>query len=191
MTLLIEQPGVHDLPHHWAGDTTTGLAVFDHHRNDNLGMFGRSKTDEQGVVAVTLQGFRPVVALALLDRDYLCGTTLAGNTVLGADGSCTGNTARVVHHHLHAVVDLLPVTRVLEQDVRHRMFVHRGHAVDGLGQMRPVPYAFIGDQGRSLGQLQRRDLHIALSDTEDHGFTGEPRLTTCGALPGLRGHQPC
>ncbi len=48
------------------GDAATGLAVFDHHRYDNLGVFRRCETDEQGVVAVALQGLRAVVTLTLL-----------------------------------------------------------------------------------------------------------------------------
>ncbi|MNI89150.1 hypothetical protein D3C73_1465180 [compost metagenome] len=82
MTVLIEQPGVHDLPHHRTGDTPAGLAVFDHHRDDDLRMLGRREADEQGVIAVTLQGFRAVVAFALLDRNDLRGATLAGSHLL-------------------------------------------------------------------------------------------------------------
>src|SRR5471030_3335662 len=151
MAVLIEQPGVHDLPHHRTGHTTTGLAVFDHHRDHNLRMFGRRETDEQGVIAVTFQGFRPVVTLTLLDRHHLRGTTLAGDSVLSPHRGRSGNAARVVHHHLHTVVDLFPVTRILEQDIRHRVRIHWGYAVDSLGQVRSVPNAFVGDQRGGLG----------------------------------------
>ena len=84
VTVLIEQPGVHDLPHHGTGNATTGLAVFDHHLDDDLWMLGRREADEQGVIAVTFQGFRAVVALALLDRHHLRSATLAGDAVLRA-----------------------------------------------------------------------------------------------------------
>ncbi|MNF96276.1 hypothetical protein D3C84_790610 [compost metagenome] len=69
------------------------------------------------------------------------------------------------------------------------MLVHRRHTVYGLGQVRAVPHAFVGNQRRGLGQLQRRDLHVALADAEDHGFPRKPWLTSRGALPGLGRHQ--
>jgi|UPI0005199064 hypothetical protein len=82
VTVLIKQPGVHDLSDHWTGTATTGLAVLDHHRDDNFRVLNRSESDEQGVIAVTLQGFRAVVAFALLDRNDLRGATLAGSHLL-------------------------------------------------------------------------------------------------------------
>ncbi|MNI47770.1 hypothetical protein D3C73_1023050 [compost metagenome] len=189
MPILIEQPGIHDLPHHGAGDTATGLAVLDHYRNHDLRVLGRGETDEQGVVAVTLEGFLAVVTLALLDRHHLCGAALAGDAVLSALRGCSCNAACIVHDHLHAVIDLLPVTRVLEQDVGHGMFINRSDTVHGLGQVRAIPDTLVGDQRGGLGELQRRNLHVALADAEDHGFTGKPGLTARGTLPGLGRHQ--
>ncbi len=57
VAVLIEQPGVHDVPYHGTGDATSRLAVFDHDRDDNLRMLGRGETDEQRIVTVALQGF--------------------------------------------------------------------------------------------------------------------------------------
>ncbi|MNS72052.1 hypothetical protein D3C72_1054480 [compost metagenome] len=117
------------------------------------------------------------------------GTTLASDAILRTGRGRTRDTSRIVHYHLHTVIDLLPVSRILEQDVRHRMFVDRSDTVDGLGQVRPVPYTFVGDQCRGLSQLQRRDLHVALADAKDNRFAREPGLTAGRALPRLRWHQ--
>ena len=87
------------------------------------------------------------------------------------------------------MVDLLPVTRVLEHHVGHWVLIYRRHAIDGLGQVRAVPYTFVGNQCCGLGQLQWRHLHIALANAEDHGFAWEPRLATGRTLPGLGWHQ--
>ncbi|MNC16564.1 hypothetical protein D3C75_644210 [compost metagenome] len=55
--------------------------------------------------------------------------------------------------------------------------------------MRAIPHAFVGNQRRGLGQLQRRDLHIALADSENHRLARKPGLSTRGALPCLGWHQ--
>ncbi|MCY1361819.1 hypothetical protein D9M69_485060 [compost metagenome] len=87
------------------------------------------------------------------------------------------------------MIDLLPVARILEQNVRHRMLIHRRDTVHGFGQVRAIPHAFVGNQRRRLGQLQWRDLHVALADTENHRLARKPGLTTGGAFPGLGWHQ--
>ncbi|KPY41966.1 Uncharacterized protein ALO52_05165 [Pseudomonas syringae pv. primulae] len=55
--------------------------------------------------------------------------------------------------------------------------------------MRPVPHALVGHQRSGLCQLQRRGLHVALADTENQGFAGEPGLTASGSLPVTGRHQ--
>ncbi len=106
-----------------------------------------------------------------------------------ADRRFARGTTGTVHHLLHAVVDLVPVGRVAQDDVRHRVFIHRLHPVEGLGQVRTIPDAFVGHQRGGLGQLQRRRLHVALADTENQGFAGEPRLFARCAFPFARRHQ--
>lgn len=130
-----------------------------------------------------------VVLLALLDCHHLGGTTLAGNAVLGTGGGSAGGTTGVVHHLLHAMGDLGPVGLVAQDDVFHRILVHRRLAFDGLGQVRTVPFALAGDQRDRLGHLQRRGLHVALADTENQGFTWEPGLAAGSALPFAGRHQ--
>ena len=130
-----------------------------------------------------------VILFALFDRDHLGGTTFAGNAVLSANCRFARSAASAVHHLLHAVVDLGPVGRVTQHDVRNRIVVHRLFAFDGPGQVRSVPHAFVRHQRRGLGQLQRSGLHIALADTQDQGFAGEPRLAAGRTLPLPRRHQ--
>ncbi|MNQ96244.1 hypothetical protein D3C85_1118400 [compost metagenome] len=70
------------------------------------------------------------------------------------------------------------------------MLIHRRGAIHRHGQVRSVPDPLVGDQRSGLGQLQWRDLHVALADAEDHRLAGKPRLAARGALPGLGRHQP-
>ena len=187
--LIIKQPGVHHLAHHRPCHAAAGFAVFDHYRDDDLRVFGRGESDKQGVVAVALGCLQAVVALALLDRHHLCSTAFAGNPVLRTLGSCPGNAARVVHDQLHRMVDLLPVPGVAQHDIGDRVVVSRRRAVDGFGQVRTVPHALVGNQCSGLRQLQRRDLHVALANPQNHRFAGEPCLATGAALPFAGGHQ--
>ncbi len=94
-----------------------------------------------------------------------------------------------VHDLLHAVVDLGPVRRIAQHNVRDRVVIHRLFAFDGLGQVRTVPDTFVRHQCRGLGQLQRRGLHIALANAKNQGFTREPRLATGRSFPLPRRHQ--
>src|SRR3989344_8823994 len=71
MTVLVQQPGVHDLTHHRRGHAGAGLTVLDHHRDHDLRIVGRREANEQGVVAMTFLDLGSVVLLALLDRHHL------------------------------------------------------------------------------------------------------------------------
>ncbi len=94
-----------------------------------------------------------------------------------------------MHHLLHAVDGVIPVARVLQLDVRQRLGVNRQVALDTPGQMRTDPLAAGRHQGCGLGQLQRRGLHVALADAEDHRFAGIPGLPVARTLPLPRRHQ--
>ncbi|MNE32986.1 hypothetical protein D3C80_1266260 [compost metagenome] len=131
-----------------------------------------------------------VVLLTLLDRHDLGRTALAGNPVLRAKRRLARGTAGTMHDLLHAVGDLVPVGFVTQHDIFHRVLVHRWQALDGLGQVRTVPLAVVGNQGRGLGQLQRRGLHVALADPENQGFAREPGLAPGRALPLTGWHEP-
>src|SRR5450830_873751 len=71
VAFLIEQPGIHDLPHHRACHAATGLAVLNHHRDHDFRVFSRREANEQGVVTMALKGLVTVVALTLLDCHHL------------------------------------------------------------------------------------------------------------------------
>src|SRR5471030_2747528 len=87
--ILVQEPGIHHLSHHGRRDAGPGLAVLDHHRHHDFRVICRRKADEQGMVAVTFLNLGAVVLLALLDRDHLGRTTLAGNPVLRTNGRFT------------------------------------------------------------------------------------------------------
>ncbi|MNS56656.1 hypothetical protein D3C72_895210 [compost metagenome] len=190
MPLLIQQIGIHHLPHHRPCHSPAGFTVLDHHRHHHTRVISRGKADEQGIVAVPLQGLVAVVAFALLDRHHLRGAALAGNPVLRTGRGCAGDAARVVHDHLHALADLVPGVPVVQHDIGHRVGVHRRIATHGHGQVRAVPHALARQQAGGLGQLQRGDLHVALADAQDQRLAREPGLAPGGALPLGRRHQP-
>ena len=123
--MLVEQPGVHHLLDHRGGDAGAGLAVLHHHRHRDLRVVGRREADEQGVVAVPLEQLGAVVALVLLDRHHLGGTALAGDQVGRGGADLARRATGAMHHLLHAVVDAVPVGRVAQHDVGHRVGVDR------------------------------------------------------------------
>ena len=144
---------------------------------------GRGETDEQRVVAVAFLNLGTVIFFALLDRYYLRRTAFAGDQVLRPHARHTGSPAGAMHHLLHAMADLGPVRRVAQHDVRHRVRVNGRDALDGLGQVRADPFAFAGNQRGRLRQLQRRGLHVALTNPQNQGFARKPGLPPRRPLP--------
>ena len=117
------------------------------------------------------------------------GTAFTGNPVLRTLGGRPGNTARVVHDQLHRMVDLVPAPGVMQHDIGDRVLINRRRTVDGFGQVRAVPHAFVGNQRGGLCQLQGGDLHVALANAQDHRFAGEPGLAAGAAFPFAGRHQ--
>ena len=130
-----------------------------------------------------------VVFFALLDRHYLRRTALAGNQVLRTNARRPRRAARAMHHLLHAVGDLGPVGRVTQHDVGHRVRVNGRYAFNGLGQVRTDPFALAGNQRSRLRQLQRRGLHVALTNPQNQGFARKPGLPPRRPLPLAGRHQ--
>src|SRR5690606_22485007 len=127
--------------------------------------------------------------LALPDRDHLGRAAFAGDAVERRITDLARRTAPAMHHLLHAVDGVIPVARVLQLDVWQRLGVNRQFALDTPGQMRTDPLAAGRHQGRTLAQLQRRRLPVALALAADHRFAAIPGLTVAPTLPPPRRHH--
>src|SRR3989338_1909598 len=74
-------------------------AVFDQHRQRDLRLLGRGKSDEPGVVAMLLLDLFSIIFFPLIHSDHLRGAGLAGNVIGRTKSSIHRRATRLRYAH--------------------------------------------------------------------------------------------
>src|SRR5690554_1374088 len=143
------------------------------------------------MITMTLLHFVAVIAFTLLDGYYLGRTAFACYPVRRVLTYFASGTTRSMHDRLHRLAGIFPVLGVAQLNIRQWLWICYWLAIHTTGQVWAYPFATGSHQGRSLSQLQRRTLHVALADAQNQGFSRIPGLTVALTLPLARRHQPC